>query len=85
VWGTASFGDNVVWGTASAGDNVVWGTSVKDDGDLTWASNSDEEVMYADDATEPLTIESPPTIPVIGPVDSLLTIPVVGPVSIGGI
>jgi serine protease AprX len=85
VWGTASEGDNVVWGTASEGDNVVWGTSATAD-DAVWATNSEDDVMYSDDATETqpsLDLGFGDGLPlVLEPTNVLQTLI---PVSIGGV
>jgi hypothetical protein len=73
VWGTASDGDNIVWGTAADGDNIVWGTSA--DADVTWASSGDSEVMFPDDAVEPLPslqLEFGDVVPLV-PVQSVLS------------
>ena len=51
VWGTDFDGDNIVWGTADD-DNIVWGTSA--DEDVTWGSSSADEVVFSDDASEPV-------------------------------
>jgi subtilisin family serine protease len=74
VWGTADEGDNIVWGMSGDDDNIVWG--MNDDDNIVWGMSGEGEVMFSDDATEPLPsvqLEFGDPVPLVPVVTSTLS------------